>query len=268
MSNDKARWFERPQLKRTAPDRTAGNYYRSAADDGKAIGGIPLNSSEAAIVAVVRMAYKVAEAQIDRSARLARRLREAGDRVAGPRSDRQALDATEQLVFRAMMSFLGWVENAASDDGNPLKRLAVAQYRLLGSLLGLTSSEPPKTQEARAPEDASRRADAPSPADAAYRGEEAPRFPVRIQHAGKARRAVRIYAWEYAGDAGPPKTIPVKFYNVERGSRKPLQGEIVVTGKRSATLTLATSPSVPAGRWRAALCDAKGVQMGHIEIML
>jgi hypothetical protein len=268
MSNNGAELFKRPLLTRTLPDRTARHYYRSAADDGKAIGGIPLDSTEAAIVAVVRMAYKVAEVQIDRSARLARRLREEGDRAVGPRSDRQALDATERLVFQAVMALLGWVEGAASDRGNPLKRLAVAQYRLLGSLLGLTPSKAPKTEEGRDAEDASRLADTSRPEPAADRGEEWPFFPVRIKHVGKERRAVRIREWEYAGEVRLPTTIPVKFYNVEPGSRRPLEGKIVVTGRRSATLTLAISQSAPAGLWRAALCDADGMQIGRIEIVL
>ena len=68
--------------------------------------------------------YKVAEAQIDRSARLARRLREAGDQAVGPRSDRQALDATEQLVFRAMMARPELARRVRRPRrGNPLKRL-------------------------------------------------------------------------------------------------------------------------------------------------
>ena len=43
--------------------------------------------------------------------------------------------------FKPTTALLGWVEGAASDRGNPLKRLAVAQYRLLGSLPGLTPFE-------------------------------------------------------------------------------------------------------------------------------
>ena len=65
-----------------------------------------------------------------------------------------------------------------------------------------------------------------------------------------------------------PQDDPSQVLQRRTWLQEAAQGEIVVTGKRSATLTLATSPSVPAGRWRAALCDAKGVQMGHIEIML
>src|SRR6266699_1752243 len=100
MNDDGTGWLVRDPLPRTRPDRCAANYYRSAAadsngEDDKAIGGIPLSSTESAVVAAVRMAYRVAEVQIDRSARLAQRLREAGDQATGPNSDQRALDATE-----------------------------------------------------------------------------------------------------------------------------------------------------------------------------
>jgi hypothetical protein len=49
---------------------------------------------------------------------------------------------------------------------------------------------------------------------------------------------------------------------------KPLDGEIVIGDRRSVTLKLATSGALPAGHWRAALCDSKDFQVGHIEIML
>jgi hypothetical protein len=91
---------------------------------------------------------------------------------------------------------------------------------------------------------------------------------VRIRHAGRERRAVQVCAWEYGGEVGSRTSIPVKFYHVEQRSRRPLDGEIAFAGRRSVTLTLATPPSAPAGRWRAALCDTAGVQVGHIEIML
>lgn len=267
MIDDKTGWKARPQLERTGPDRTVGNYYRSAADGGNVIGGIPLTSAEAAVVAGVRMAYQVAEAQIDRSARLARRLREEGDRAVGPGSSEKALSATERIVFRAAMSLVEWLEAVAADRGNPIQRLAAAQYRILGAMLGLVPVEGSEPRDGRAPDRESRRADAGGPGVGLPRREDAPPFPVRIRHAGRERRAVRIVAWDYTGGAGPRQKIPVKFYHVRDGS-KPLEGEILITGRRSATLTLTTPASAPSGRWRAAFCDADGVQVGAMEIVL
>jgi hypothetical protein len=268
VSDGQTEWIERPQIKRTGPDRSVGNYYRGAADDGKAIGGIPLTSAEAAVVAVVRMAYRVAETQIDRSARLARRLREEGDRAGGPGSPQKALDATERVVFRAAMTLVEWLEGFAADRGNPLQRLAAAQYRLMGALLGLVPPETPEPRDARAPDRAFRRADTAGPEHGLPRREDVPSFPVRIRHAGPERRAVRICAWDYTGETGPRQKILVKFYHVRDGSRPPLKGELLIAGRRSVTLTLTTPPSAPAGRWRAAFCDADGVQVGAMEIML
>jgi hypothetical protein len=254
-------WFERPQPTRTSPKRNAANYFRSVASGRRAIGGIRLDSTEAAVVAAVRIAYNVAEAQIDRSVRLARRLRKAGDQATGGRSDKQALDATEQLVFKAIMAFLGWLEGAASESGNPLQRLAAAQYRIVGSVLGLTPPEASAKAKGRPPG----RPDAPARAKAPSGKEEPRRGPVRIQHTGTERRAVRVSAWEYEGS--PRQTMPVTFYHVD-GAGETLEGQIAVVGRQSVALTLATPRSAPAGRWRAALCDAEGVQVGRIEITL
>jgi len=261
-------WFARCSLERTAPIRTAGTYYRSAGTGANTIAGIPLNSAEAAVVAAVRTAYKVAETQIDRSARLARRLRDAGDRAVGPGSDQQALDATEGLLFRAAMALLGWVEGAtASDSGNPLRRLATAQYQLLGSTLGLRSSEASSARTTQLRGQASEDTDTGSVEHAPLRAQPSPRFPVKVKHTGKERRVVRVAVWEYAGDARSQKTIPVTFYHRERGFSTPLKGQVAV-GQKAVTLTLATTRSAPAGRWRAALCDASDVQVGRIEIIL
>jgi hypothetical protein len=272
MSADEPAPFTRPFLSRTGPDRRAMNYYRSAASDGKgkdgtALGGIPLASAEAAVVAAVRMAYKVADAQIDRSARLARRLREAGDQAIGRDSDKRALDAAERLVSKAFMALLGWVETAAVEDGSPLKRLMVAQYRLFGALLGITdpgehgappSPAPPRPDTAQGPPTA-----------------EPPRSAsLRVQHTGQERRAVEIRACSYAGDIAAGTTIPVTFYAVEGQPRQPVGADVVVDGPRSLTLRLDTAGfsggnlSTPGSRWRSALCDADGLQIGQIEIVL
>jgi len=273
MRDDGTGRLVRDPLPRTRPDRRAANYYRSAAEDGKgkhgkAIGGIPLNTTEAAVVAAVRLAYRVAEAQIDRSARLARRLREAGDQATGPDSDRRALDATERLVRRAMMALLGWIEAAAAESGSPFKRFTAAQYRLLGVLLGLTPAEARERHDGRARHTESARENERTSAATGSSGREPPHIPIRVQHVGEERRAVRITAWEYTGNAGAETTIPVTFYNVDEHSRPPFEAEVVLGGRRSATLKLSTARWIAGGRWRAALCDHDGLQVGQIEIIL
>ena len=272
MSAEEPVLFTRPYLPRTGPDRRAANYYRSAASDGKgkdgaALGGIPLAGTEAAVVAAVRMAYRVADAQIDRSARLAMRLREAGDQAIGRDSDKRALDAAERLVSKAFMALLGWAETAAAEGGSPLKRLAVAQYRLFGALLGVTDPvehEAPQGPTPTRPYTEARDSSAEPTRSVA----------LRVQHTGQERRAVETRACSYTGDVAAGTTIAVTFYTVEGQPRQPVGADVVIDGPRSLTLRLDTARfsggnlSAAGSRWRAALCDADGLQIGQIEIVL
>ncbi|MDB5864273.1 MAG: hypothetical protein JWO70_2079 [Betaproteobacteria bacterium] len=264
MSDKETALLSRPALKRVAPIRNAGGFYRSAEDKSKGIGGVPLNRAEDAMVAAVRMAYKVADAQIDRSARLALRLREAGDRATGGKSERKALDATEALVFRAMMAGLGWLEGAAAEEGSPLLRLASAQYALWGSVLGLAPRRRSKAAAADVPEE---RAEQPvGHAQArATPTTAAPGRRLQIVHKDLKPRAVRVTAFEI--EQGTPRDS-VAFYNVDHGESDPLDGTLALAGDGPARLTLPTPRSAASGLWRAAVCDADGVQLGFIEIVL
>jgi hypothetical protein len=268
MNRRDAGWFERPRPARTAPHRGAANFYRAAPGDATgAAGGVPLDSVEAVLVAAVRTGYKIAEAQVDRSARLAQRLRQAGDRAAGPGSDRQALDATEQLVFRAMMSGLGWFEGVAADRGNPLRRAASAQYRLLGSLLGLTSSDEPEARPG-APEPSSthaRGSDPPRPTSRASRRPRAVESP-QIRHTGSERRPVRVRQWELGPDT-PPGDYRVVLYGPDAATGT-IDGVLTVRRRHVAVLTLETRRDAKRGVWRAAVCDEPGTQVGYIEVEL
>lgn len=255
--------YERPALEVAGPNRRTGGFYRTADGDGATLGGVPLVTAEAAVVAAVRLGYKVAAAQIDRSARLAQRLREAGDRAAGPESDRQALEAAEGLVFKSMMAGLSWLEGAAADPGHPLKRLAVAEYRLLGSLLGLTPHEATESAQQQASQ-------GPSPAarDAsAAPTRRASAAPLRIVLRGNERRAVRVVAYEMEANVAPGQ-LPMTFYSTQVPDPAPLSGELLLPAKGPATLHVTTLKESPSGPWRAAVCAADGEQLGIIEIVL
>jgi hypothetical protein len=249
--------FERPIPARDGPNREAGNFYRSATGPASdAIGGVPLTSVQAAVVSAVRMGYKIAAAQVDRTERFAKRMSQAGDQAAGPESERQALDATEELVFKALMSGLTFLEGAAADRANPIMRLAKAQYQLLGTLLGLT---PARDRDAGPDE---KRPPAPAretPVDRART-----RARLQIRHRGAERRAVRVREFDLAADAAPGE-YPVTFYADERASGT-IAGIVTVRRDSGPTLTL-TSPE-PAGSWTAPICDDDGIQIGYIEIEL
>jgi hypothetical protein len=254
--------FSRPQLDRAGPIRTAGGLYRTAESGQGALGGVPLTAAEDAVVAAVRMAYRVADAQVDRSARLAQRLRDAGDRAVGPRSDRQALDASEKLVFKSLMGALAWLEAAAAQGDTPLRRILVAQYKMLGSLFGLT------TPTGHATEFAGQAAEAAGRADGARRGRHGPgdeAAAVRIVLKGEVKRPVWIRRWRVA--ASSALTVQVSFYNGEKLEHE-LKGVVAIDAQGAATLTLSPDRQTPSGRWRGAVCDAADVQIGVVEIEL
>ena len=264
MKGQPAHRYVRPRLDRSAPDRGAANFYRAAGDTPDVLAGIPLNSAEAAVTAAVRMGYKIAEQQIDRTTRLARRFRDAGDRAAGAGSDKKALDATEQLVFKGMMGGLAWLEGFAAEPGNPLRRLASAEFRLIGALLGLLPPDEGahrdgRTQDERSEAIPSTRAEPRYDATARARARTVP----QVRHKGAERRAVQVREWELAGDAAG--AYPLTFYTDRPGSGA-IEGELTVNRTGSPTLTLTTTAGTAPGIWTAAICDRDGMQVGYIAI--
>jgi len=231
------------------------------------VAGVPIDSVESAVVAAVRMGYRIAAAQIERTERLGTRLRQAADNAAGPGADRKALDATEQLVFNTMMAGLSWFEGIASNRGNPLRRLATAEYRILGSLFGLSPVPNGSTAGAGSDTGCSR----PNPVQSAPHApaddssSRSSRTLVRIRHAGE-RRAVQVRHFEMTGrvDAGQ---YPLFFYG--RDLMGPtIEGRLIVTPQESPLLVLKISREASSGDWSAAICDPEGTQIGLIEIVL
>jgi|AP12_2_1047962.scaffolds.fasta_scaffold02922_2 hypothetical protein len=263
MSNGSvSRSYVRPPLPVSRPNRRAGGFYRSAGAKSQSMGGVPLDSAEAAVVAAVRMGYKVAATQIDRSARLARRLRDAGDRVSGGDSTRQAVDATERLIFRSMMAGLTWLEVLAAERGSPLRRLAAAEFSLLGKVLGVMPVEKAAAAETGSGEDrptSGSAARARTPAEA----------PLRVKLTGdkRARRAVTIVHWavDRADRADP---FEVYFHHAGGNGAAVIDGKLHLVPRGTPELALATRKESPSGIWRASVCTEEGVQMGIIEIEL
>lgn len=259
-------WSRRPPS-RSAPVRSAGGFYRTAEAKGRAHGGVPLNSANDAVVAAVRLAYRVAESQIDRSARLANRLREAGDRAVGAQSERQAVDAVERLVMKTLMSGLAWWEASVAEGRCPVTRLAAAEYQMLGSMLGLTQPAPRKTQTRTSEEERERPEREPSRQTTARKAPT--RLELEIVHKGspRDRRPVLVQNWEIASDTA--LKTPVFFYSANDLEAEPLQAELVLSGRRGgARLFIDTPRKAARGLWRAAICDAEAIQLGFIEIVL
>ena len=223
--------------------------YRSAEGPGSAIGGVPLSSAEDAVVAAVRMGYRVAQTQVDRAERFTERLRGAGDRAVGPEPERQAVDATEMLVSKALLTGLEWLEGVAAEPGSPLRRYATAQYKLLGAMLGLQAGK----------EDASGAAAAPRP-------KPEPRA-VRVMHRGGARRPVRVRVL-HLDQHDADEEIELQFYCAADLESAPLEATVALMRGQPAVLHIKTVARSPAGLWKAALCANSGEQLGWIEIEL
>jgi hypothetical protein len=263
MSSPPTTPYTRPELEVSRPNRCTGGFYRAADAGGQTMGGVPLDSAEAAVVAAVRMGYKVAATQIDRSARLARRLREAGDRVGGGDSARQTVDATERLVFRSMMTGLTWLEALAAERGSPLGRMAAAQYSLLGKILGLgPGTEPSATAPARPG------GEAPGPAAAATGGDASGKPPIKVRLFGEknALRAVKVVHFELAG--ARTGTFDLFFHHIDDRDAAALPGTLDVHDDGTAALQLQTKKAAPSGTWRAPVCAPDGEQVGIVEIAL
>lgn len=251
---DKKPWV-RPFLERDAPQRSFGGVYRTAEGGQANLGGVPLTTAEDAVIAAVRLAYKVADAQITRSTRLMERLRRAGERELGQEPERKALDATEQLVFRAMMNGLGWLETAAggNEADSPIKRLLSAQYRLLGSVLGIGQSRPEP--------DGAPAADISRPAESAAPS----RLAIFLD--GSEKRPVLVRRFELSKE-GVVQAAQLTFYSNERNRSEPIVGELEVDGGGRPTLKITTPRRAPKGLWRAAICDHDNRQIGLVEIEL
>lgn len=268
MNADHPQRFARKALRRTAPIRAVGGFYRTAEDRARGLGGIPLSSAEDAVVAAVRLAYKVADEQIERSTRLARRLREAGERATGPDGDERALDAAEQLVFRSMVSGLSWLEGVVAEDGSPLKRLAAVQYRLLGSLLGLA----PGPAERGRTNDGPRREPGSDGDEGSQRSRGSDRGPARripkIRHVGKVRRAVRVSECAMEDDPVAGELALTFYSEVDCAVDQAIPATMIFGSDGNVVLAVDTPRGVRAGSWSAAICRADGSQLGVIRIVL
>jgi hypothetical protein len=253
--------FRRPELKTKGPDRRARGFYRMADRGEGTLAGMPLDSAEEAAVAAVRLGYKVAATQIERSGRLAQRLRDAGQRQAGPDPERQAADATERLLFDSLMTGLEWLEAAAGEPGSPLRRLVAAEYRLLGSLFGLTEPGSATSKPRREPPERDEEDDAA--------GRRPPRkrtAPTRIFLPRETPRAVRLVSWEIEGDLDEHE-LSVIFYSVNDSDATPIMAQLFLD-KTPPHLHVETQPSSPPGPWRGAVCLSTGEQVGIIEMEL
>jgi hypothetical protein len=266
---DQGPW-RRPEPTALGPDRSFGGYYRTSDRklQGKDLRGVPLQTAEDTVVAAVRMGYQVVDAQIERGLDMARRLQGAADR-AGAGKPADMLDQAERLVSRGLLLGLEFLESAAAEPKNPIMRLLAAQYRLLGSVLGLTTdaAPPSETQRARrAPEEAGR----PAPAVAESRQQPKGSRKAKIRHTpDSSKRAVTILRLELDPDVPRSSSVHrLAFHSVSGASNQQIDGTLRLPPDGPDMLEVNTSSEHAPGYWRAAVCDDDGEQLGIVEIEL
>lgn len=267
-----ARWA-RTAPRRTAPDRGAGGYYRTAPGESGAgaFYGVPLRTAEDTAVSAVRAAYRVADAQMERGARIARSLREASMRQ-GAGEPSEALDAGERLTRKALLAGIEWLETLVAEPGSPVKRVLAAEYRWVGAALGIVQNDGARDAAAASPPRSSAAPPAPAPAEAReapLRYAARPAGPmVKIKHAkGSACRAVSIVRWEVSPTLVKDEEAKLQFFSAVNPSAGKIEGAVTLK-QDGPVMTLATRASNAPGRWKGALCAADGTQFGIVEIEL
>jgi len=279
LPTDDGPWT-RPQPARQGPNRGAGGYYRSADRelDGKLLRGVPLHSAEDAAVAAVRMAYQIADGQIDRGLRIARSLRRAGRRAGVEPA--AAVDATEHLLSKTLLAALQWLESAADTDEHPLRRLASAEYRWLGALLGLHPGGHKSQAAARRERDGERdggsaQAMPPTPAatTAASPSQIAPAVELAVINTAepRMRRPVRAARLQLAAGRGHAPVSPsaLYFHHAEAGAADAaLEGRLQWPESGAAGLEVQAVVGLRSGLWSAGVFDERGVQLGVVTLEL
>lgn len=262
--------WKRPELEVRGPDRSFGNALRAAQPSADGLGGVPLQTVTDAVVATVRLGYRVADREIERGRRATQRLREGAER-AGIADPEQWIQQAERLFGRGLSGTSEWVDAWSKDlvqligadpevlrllgaDGQ-LARLLRAEARLLARWLGL--QVPP---EGAAPPGSP--APGPGAPPAAACG------PVDIVLAcedGADRRAVRLLHAQWLDL--PDEALPLWFHRRSGSGDDPMTGELARVGGRHRLL-LRTRRTQADGCWRAAVCTAAGQQLGQVDVEL
>jgi hypothetical protein len=88
---------------------------------------------------------------------------------------------------------------------------------------------------------------------------------VNVTLKGESKRHVSVR--KYRIDRGEPQSN-LEFYSVEHVESEPLKADLAIAADGRPALAIETPRSAKSGRWKAAVCDANGAQLGVIEIEL
>lgn len=265
--------WTRPPLAERVPNRNIGGLARTADIDhnGTTLAGVPMQTVSDAVIATVKLGYKVADTQIARGRRVGRSLKGAAQR-AGAKDANVVIDNTERLLAQAVGLGLEWLESAATAEQGPVRRVLKSEYRLIGRVLGLLTDEAVPASTGKADAAASSKGDNRPAAErsaehATDRDTERPTSGLLVRHRAVAeqRRDVQIVRATWRRRDDRPITVHFHHRNGERGTV--LAGTLERANGRDV-LALTTTPDLPSGVWRAAVCDADGLQIGTLEIEL
>ena len=196
-----------------------------------------LPASTTTVEAIVRMAYRVAESQSERSQRLAQRLScGSGD-----------ADTVWNEIEDQAREVLKVGTDAAAVNLAALKQLVQSECKVLQALLSLLGIDSCGGND----------------------GTQMPKVsPVRIVHVADTadRRAVLVQAWRLHGE--PPDGTRLHFIHVEHPSDPRIEAELSLAEMGPPRLALRTPAEARSGLWRSPICDSNDVQVGIIDILL
>ena len=252
--------FQRQAPEASAPDRHAGGLFRTA---GAGVAGLPLDSLESVAVAAVRTGYRVADAHVLRVQELGRRMHEACEQAVGEEPERKALEATEGLLERSVLAWLGLLEGATAEAGGALHHVLAAKARWLAGACGPTcrTAACGRTCGAESPCAAPCRREPPDPPAR----QPAPGCALRVRHVGEVRRRVLVVAGELRTSDRAAAFDKIAFFHAQDLAAAPLAAAIRPTAD-VPTLELDMARTAPAGLWNAAVCTDDGTQVGWVQI--
>jgi hypothetical protein len=260
--------YTRPPLTVREPNRAVGGFYRIAPGQkgGKIFGGVPLQTTEDAVVAAVRTGYRIADAQIERGMKIAQQLRGAAKR-AGAGEPKDMLLSAESLATRGIALIVEWLETQAAQPSSPLKRMLSAEYRLLGSLLGL-GPDAANDLEAKIREIFKQGDGQASATESSARAGVPPTVAHPVIVFDGEPRAVELIKWELSGEVAGVTLKPLKFARAgDPGST--FDGRVEYRADDGAlVLTLTLSAQTAEGRWKAAICGTNNVLVGIVIVEL
>lgn len=251
------RW-SRPAITALGPDRSPAGLFRRAS--GRRAPNVGLGQDE--LLQIVKGAYDIADRQIERGMDAARSLR-ASSIASGLGEPVDALRRTERLGQESLMLLFEWLSLLATAGPAALNRswasrLPAAEAALIERWLGLLL----RPGTARPAPASSPDASGEAPATPGPTPGQGSRWRFRLQH--QSDDPPPLVGWHGVGEL-PPQSSTVRFSHVEHPQLR-LSGTFEPQGPRGPALAIQLPSDLPAGVWRAALCEPDGTQTGHLQI--